>query len=177
MSNIGKQRILLPRQLKVQSFGWKVEIEGPYGKGRIIFPPYWSVAVQRGALVLKAGAQANPCFYGCLHQNLGNLAWGLSIGYTKKINLVGVGYRGRLEGNILVLRLGYSSEKSLKLPTSVNLTCTKPNLLKIQGTNLEEVHQFVAVLRGVRPPDPYKGKGVVAEGEVIQRKQGKKNIR
>lgn len=179
MSNIGKQRIFLPKQLQVRSLGWKVDMEGPYGKGSMTLPPYWSVSILRGALVLQASPQANPSYYGSLHQALENLAWGLSIGYTKKVNLVGVGYRARLEDQdrTLVLRLGFSEEKRLGLPRTIQVTCTKPNLLKVQGRSLEEVHQFLAQLRSVRPPDPYKGKGVVCEGEVLRRKQGKKNIK
>lgn len=177
VSNIGKERILIPKHLKVQSFGWKVKAKGVRGEKQIIFPPFWQLLMHRGGLELKAPNNVNSALYGSLHQKLDKLVWGVAIGYKQRLNFVGTGYRARLEQNLLILRLGYFYERKLELPTNSKIECVKPNLLEITGLDYNEIRQYAYKIRGSRPPDPYKGKGIRLEKEEVHLKEGKKSLK
>ena len=103
-----------------------------------------------------------------------NMVAGVSEGFSRKLEIVGVGYRANVVGNVLTLQLGYSHDIQVMIPDDIKVTCEKPTSIEITGANKQKVGQLAADIRGLRKPEPYKGKGIKYEGEYIFRKEGKK---
>jgi large subunit ribosomal protein L6 len=173
MSNIGKQRILIPKNVNVGCKAWMLYAKGPYGEASIRFPIHTKITHNEKYLVLD-GNNINSALYGSLQRKLKSLLYGLSFLYVAHLKLVGVGYRASLDNNTIVLRLGFSHEISVLIPNTLKVSVSKRTNLKIVGSNLEELHQFAYKLRSYRVPEPFKGKGLVFHGEIIRRKEGKK---
>ncbi len=173
MSNIGKQRIFVPKNVKVECKGWKLSASSQYGQTFINFPHHTSLVLKDNYLTISSNS-IKSAFYGTYQRKLKALIHGLSLRYTSHLKFVGVGYRARIENDLIILRLGYSHEISLLIPTNLKVSVVKRNNVKVIGSNLEEVRQYAYKLRSFRRPEPFKGKGVVILGEVVRRKEGKK---
>jgi large subunit ribosomal protein L6 len=173
MSNIGKQRIFVPKNVKVECKGWKLTAVGEYGQAFINFPIYTSLILKDNYLTISGG-YIKSSLYGTYQRKLKALIHGLSLIYRSHLKFVGVGYRAHIENNFIILRLGYSHEISLPIPVNLKVSVVKRNNVKLIGSNLEEVRQYAYKLRSYRRPEPFKGKGVVILGEVVRRKEGKK---
>jgi len=173
MSNIGKQRIFVPKNVNVKCKGWKLEANSPKGQAFINFPRHTSLILKDNYLSIS-GDYIKSSIYGTYQRKLKALLHGLSLNFTSHLKFVGVGYRGRIENGFIILRLGYSHEISLFIPQNLNVSVIKRNNVKVVGLNLEEVNQFAYKLRSIRRPEPFKGKGVVMVGEILRRKEGKK---
>lgn len=173
MSNIGKQRIYVPKNVKVECKGWKLSAFSQYGQASIEFPSHTLLTLKSNYLTID-GRYIKPSLYGTYQRKLKSLINGLSLQYISHLKLVGVGYRARIEASNIILRLGYSHEISLPIPSSLIVSVIKRSNLKVVGNNLNEVQDFAYKLRSFRRPEPFKGKGLVITGEVVRRKEGKK---
>lgn len=173
MSHIGKQRIFVPQNVKVECKGWKLSAYSDYGRASINFPHHTSLCLKDNYLTISGNYIASS-LYGTYQRKVKSLIYGLSLKCTSHLKFVGVGYRARIENNYIILRLGYSHEISLIIPDNLKVSVIKRNNVKVAGSNFDEVRQYAYKLRSFRRPEPFKGKGVVILGEVVRRKEGKK---
>lgn len=173
MSHIGKQRIFVPQNVKVECKGWKLTAFSNFGQASINFPQHTSL-ILKGSYLTISGNSITSSLYGTYQRKLKSLIYGLSLKCTSHLKFVGVGYRARIENNFIILRLGYSHEISLSIPDNLQITVIKRSNIKVVGSNFDEVRQYAYKLRSFRRPEPFKGKGVVILGEIVRRKEGKK---
>ncbi len=179
MSRIGKLPVQIPAGVKAQLSGRHVLIEGPGGKLEMDLSPNVSLEQRDGALWVsavksgdrRAAKQINADF-GTARALLNNMVVGVTKGWKKGLELVGVGYTATLKGSDLVLTAGYSHDVILKVPKEIKCAVTK-NTIDLQSTHRELLGTFAAKIRKVRPPEPYLGKGIKYNNETIRRKAGK----
>ncbi|WP_339915322.1 50S ribosomal protein L6 [uncultured Brevundimonas sp.] len=176
MSRIGKRTVSVPKGVTVTLDGQTVSVKGPKGERS------WTVAdeieITQGDdglnLALKADTQRARAMWGLSRTLVDNMVVGVTEGFEKSLDLVGVGYRAALKGPNLSLQLGFSHEVDIVPPAGVTFTVPKQTEIKISGADKQAVGQIAAVIRKLRPPEPYKGKGVRYTGEKVRRKEGKK---
>mgnify|MGYP001319692094 FL=1 len=178
MSKIGKISISIPDKVKVILSGNIVNIEGPLGKKSLnIDLDIFDLNINEGkdvSIKPKNNNQETKRLWGMNRSLLNNAIIGASKGYEKILELSGVGFRAALKGNILNLQLGFSHDINYNIPDGVKIQVEKQTLLKISGTDKQQVGMVAAELKGLRPPEPYKGKGIKEQGQYILRKEGKK---
>ncbi len=178
MSKIGKIKISIPEKVKVILSGNLVNIEGPLGKKTLtIDTDVFELNVNEGKEVSikpKTNNQDTKRLWGMNRSLINNAIIGASRGYEKTLELSGVGYRAALKGNILNLQLGFSHDINFNIPDGVKIQVEKQNILKITGTDKQVVGMVAAKIKSLRPPEPYKGKGIKELGQYILRKEGKK---
>ena len=155
-----------------------INIEGPLGKKSLnIDLEIFDLNIQEGKEVSikpKQNNQFTKRLWGMNRSLINNDIIGASKGYEKILELSGVGYRAVLKGNTLNLQLGFSHDINFKIPEGVKIQVEKQNILKISGTDKQQVGMVAAEIKGIRPPEPYKGKGIKEQGQYILRKEGKK---
>jgi large subunit ribosomal protein L6 len=177
MSRIGKKPVPVPAGVKVGVAGNKVSVEGKLGKLDWSFRPEVVVAVDEAKkqVVVTRNGDTRPAraLHGLSRAVINNMVLGVTQGYEKKLEIVGVGYLAAIQKNILQLRVGFANEVHLEIPTGLTVTCPDQTHIVIKGIDKQKVGQFAAEVRAVRKPEPYKGKGVRYEGEVVRRKAGK----
>jgi large subunit ribosomal protein L6 len=177
MSRIGKQPVVIPAGVKVGVAGNKISVEGPLGKLNYDFRPEISVKVDEGAKQVVIGRSSDSRQARALH-GLGraliqNMVVGVTKGYEKKLEIVGVGYLAAIQKGVLQLRVGFANEIQKPIPAGLTVTCPDQTHVVIKGSDKQLVGQFAAEVRAVRKPEPYKGKGVRYDGEQVRRKAGK----
>ena len=176
MSRIGKRIIAVPKGVTVTLDGQTVSVKGPKGERS------WTVAEEievsqndEGiSLGLRADTQRGRAMWGLSRTLVDNMVTGVTTGFEKSLDLVGVGYRAAMKGNALSLQLGFSHDVDIEPPAGVTFAVPKQTEIKISGADKQAVGQIAAVIRKLRPPEPYKGKGVRYAGEKVRRKEGKK---
>ena len=176
MSRIGKKPIEIPNGVTITLDGQNVTVKGP--KGQLA----WTVAEEielrqeNGAVTLapREDTQRARAMWGLSRSLLGNMVEGVTKGFERNLELVGVGYRAAMKGRSLSLQLGYSHDVDLVPPEGVTFAVGKPTEVKISGIDKQAVGEMAARIRKIRPPEPYKGKGVRYAGEQVRRKEGKK---
>ena len=176
MSRIGKAPIPVPDKVTVSLQGLDVTVKGPKGERA------WTVAEeievkQEGdelSLTPRSDTQRARAMWGLSRTLVDNMVTGVTTGFEKSLDLVGVGYRAAMKGNALSLQLGFSHEVDIQPPAGVTFAVPKQTEIKISGADKQAVGQIAAVIRKLRPPEPYKGKGVRYTGEKVRRKEGKK---
>jgi large subunit ribosomal protein L6 len=178
MSRIGRKPVPVPPDVKVSIIDSKIEIEGPKGKLSFTHRPEIDVVFdQAGRQIVVSrhdDERLNRSLHGLTRSLVANMVQGVTSGYTKKLEIVGVGYQAQLKkADTLALQVGYANQIVLEAPAGVNVTVPDPTHITISGPDKQAVGQFAAVVRKVRPPEPYKGKGIRYEGEFIRRKAGK----
>ena len=177
MSRIGKQPVVVPSGVKVAVTGKKIAVEGPKGKLDWTFRSEVSVAFDEGTRQIvvsrDSDARQSRALHGLTRALIQNMVVGVSQGYEKRLEIVGVGYVGAVQEGRLELRVGFANEIKKKIPAGLDVTCPDITHVVIKGTNKQQVGQFAAEVRAVRKPEPYKGKGIRYEGEIVRRKQGK----
>ena len=178
MSKIGKINISIPEKVKVILSGDMINIEGPLGKKSInIDLDIFDLNIHDGKEVSikpKKQSQNIKRLWGMNRSLINNAIIGASKGYEKVLELSGVGYRAMLKGNILNLQLGFSHDINFNIPENVKIQVEKQNILKISGSDKQKVGMVAAEIKSLRPPEPYKGKGIKKQGQYILRKEGKK---
>ena len=178
MSKIGKINITIPEKVKVILSGNMINIEGPLGKKTLnIDLDIFDLKINDGKEVSirpKQNNQNTKRLWGMNRSLINNAIIGTSAGYEKILELAGVGYRASLKGKILNLQLGFSHDIDFNIPEGVKITVEKQNILKITGTDKQQVGMVAAEIKRIRPPEPYKGKGIKEQGQYILRKEGKK---
>ena len=178
MSKIGKINISIPEKVKVILSGNIINIEGPLGKASLnIDLDMFDLNINEGkevSLKPKQNNQNSKRLWGMNRSLINNAIIGTSKGYEKILELSGVGYRAVIKGSVLNLQLGFSHDINFNIPESVKIIVEKQNILKISGTNKQQVGMVAAEIKSIRPPEPYKGKGIKEQGQYILRKEGKK---
>ncbi len=172
MSRLAKQAITLPQGVEMKIEGQKVEIKGPKGVLKHVIPSGFSIKREGEVFFVEAKEFVLKKDHGLHYALLRNLVLGVSKGFEKKLLLIGVGYKAVLEGSKLDLQVGYSHPTKLDIPSDIRVQVEK-NLVTIAGIDKQKVGQFAAVVRGVRPPEPYKGKGIRYQEEHVRKKAGK----
>jgi large subunit ribosomal protein L6 len=175
MSRIGKQPVPLPKGVKVQLADGKLTVTGPRGTLSQVMPPRVDLTISdREILVVpQDDSRLTRSYWGLARTLAANMVTGTTTGFTRILELVGTGYKVEAKGDILVFNVGYSNPVEFPLPKGITAKVEKANRIEFTGANKEELGQTVAVIRRLRPPDPYKGKGIKFAGEVIRRKVGK----
>jgi large subunit ribosomal protein L6 len=175
MSRIGKNPIVVPAGVEV-SIGDQIVIKGPLGTLKTAAHPSVNVAVEaQGIVVSKVdGAENASAMWGTMRANLNNMVTGVSKGFERKLQLVGVGYRAQAQGDVLNLSLGFSHPVAHKMPVGVKVECPTQTEILIKGADKQQVGQVAAEVRAYRKPEPYKGKGVRYSDEVVVIKETKK---
>lgn len=176
MSRVGKQLITIPENTTVEFDGTTVVVKGPKGElSRRILPDV-SVSIENDTITLAPATQrpAARVLWGTYASHILNMITGVTEGYEKKLVVEGVGYRAALEGDTLVLTVGFSHPVRVSVPGGVSVSVEKDTEISISGIDKELVGQFAATVRAKRKPEPYKGKGVRYHDEVVRRKEGKK---
>lgn len=175
MSRIGKLPVPVPGSVKVELSDHHMQVEGPKGQLERTLPAQITIRVEDGQIVCDRPSDKPEIrsLHGLTRTLISNMVVGVSEGFTKYLELVGVGYRVQLQGAELVLSLGYSHPIRVQPPAGVTIEVADPTHFSVSGANRELVGQVAANLRRLRPPEPYKGKGVMYRGEKIRRKAGK----
>jgi large subunit ribosomal protein L6 len=174
MSRIGKKPVPIGKA-KVTVKDRHVVVEGPKGKLEMDVHPTITVAQQDGNLVVTRPDDEKPskALHGLTRALLANMVEGVTNGYRKGLEIQGVGYKAEQRGKNLVLSVGYANQITLPIPPNVTVALDGPNKIAVTGADKQAVGQFAAVVRSVREPEPYKGKGIRYEGEVVKIKPGK----
>jgi len=175
MSRIGKLPISVPKNVTVTVDGSKVSVKGPKGELSRTLHPDVQIAVEEGTVrVTRPSDEPNhKALHGLSRTLVANMVEGVSNGFTKTLELVGVGYKAEVRPYGLQLALGFSHPIEYRAPAGIKLSAPVPTQIIVEGANKEVVGQVAAELRSLRPPEPYKGKGVKYQGEQIRRKAGK----
>ena len=176
MSRIGKRPITVPKGVNVTLDGQTVTVKGPKGERSWTVAEEIEVKQEDGELnhVARADTQRARAMWGLSRTLVDNMVTGVTTGFDKTLELVGVGYRAAMKGNALSLQLGFSHDVDIEPPAGVTFAVPKQTEIKISGADKQAVGQIAAVIRKLRPPEPYKGKGVRYQGETVRRKEGKK---
>jgi len=178
MSRIGRKPVPVPANVKVSVADSTINVEGPKGKLS------WSFRSEIGVRYDESGKQVlvergdderqSRALHGLTRSLIANMVEGVANGYTKKLEIVGVGYQAQLKkANTVALQVGYANQVVLEAPPGVSVVVADPTHITISGPDKQAVGQFAAEIRKVRPPEPYKGKGIRYEGESVRRKAGK----
>ncbi len=175
MSRIGKKPIAIPKGVTVKVAAGAVEVQGPKGKLRQAIPPGIVFAEESGTLVatLEGGNTELRKFHGLARSLVANAVSGVTDGFKKELDIVGVGYRAELKGKQVHFALGYSHPIVFEVPNGIDITVDKQTHLTVTGVDRQLVGQVAANIRQMRKPDPYKQKGVRYTGEVLKKKVGK----
>jgi len=175
LSRIGKLPIQLPAPVKVTLQPGHVKVEGPKGQLERTLPPDITVKQVDGQLVFERPSDdyKHRALHGLVRSLVANMVIGVNEGYTKHLELVGVGYRVAKQGDEITLSLGYSHPIKFKPPAGVTIDVQDQTKFSVSGIEKEAVGQVAADIRGFRPPEPYKGKGIMYRGEKVRRKAGK----
>ncbi|MFS0820963.1 50S ribosomal protein L6 [Bacillus sp. 1P02SD] len=175
MSRIGKKPIELPSGVTVTFNGNTVTVKGPKGELTRAFHPDMQINVEDNVInvVRPTDNKEHRALHGTTRSLLGNMVEGVSKGFERGLELIGVGYRAQKAGNKLVLNVGYSHPVEIVPETGVEIDVPSNTKIVVKGIDKERVGALAANIRGVRPPEPYKGKGIRYEGEFVRRKEGK----
>jgi len=176
MSRIGRAPIPIPDGVTVDIAGQKVTVKGPKGElSHTVVQPI-SVAQEDGAIVVTRPTDRGPhrALHGLSRSLVANMVEGVSAGFSRELEIVGVGYRAQLKGANLEMAVGYSHPVSIPPPEGVSFEVPAPTQVVVRGIDKQVVGQVAAEIRGVRPPEPYKGKGIRYAGEHVRRKVGKR---
>ncbi len=178
MSRIGKQPVAIPAGVKVQVDGNKVRVEGPKGaKLEQAIHPAMKVEFDATAKVVRVtrpdDERQNRALHGLTRSLINNMVEGVTKGYEKRLKIEGVGYQAAKDGKGVALTVGYANKIVLQPPDGVTVDLPDPTTIVVKGADKQKVGQFAAEVRSARKPEPYKGKGVRYENEVVRRKEGK----
>jgi large subunit ribosomal protein L6 len=175
MSRVGRKVIPVPKDVKIQLTASQVEVQGPKGKLSTPVPPGISFTLQGAELTCQRAndERQSRAFHGLARALANNAIKGVTEGFSKELDIVGVGYKAALEGNKVVFALGYSHPVVYQIPEGIKVAVEKQTHLTVTGIDRQRVGQVAAEIRGLRRPDPYKQKGIRYVGEVLKKKAGK----
>lgn len=175
MSRIGRAPIAIPKGVEVNLDGKTIQVKGPKGQLTRDLHPAINVAVEGEEILVTRPSEAKEhrALHGLTRTLVFNMVEGVTNGFTKGLDLAGVGYRAAKQGNKLVLTVGYSQPVEMEPDAGLEVEVPSPNKIIVKGISKELVGAFAAKVRAVRPPEPYKGKGIKYEDEIIRRKVGK----
>jgi large subunit ribosomal protein L6 len=176
MSRIGKKRVPIPTGVTANVEGQTIKMKGPKGALALVLPDDVLVKMDKGAIKVDPRSETKRArsMWGTSRTLVANLVAGVTKGFEDKLEITGVGYRASVQGKNLQIALGYSHDVIYPIPEGIAIVTPKPTEIVITGIDKQKVGQVAAEIRGFRPPEPYKGKGVKYAGEYIFRKEGKK---
>ncbi len=176
MSRIGKNPVEIPNGVTVGIEGQKISAKGKLGERSVTLMDEVEISREDNMIWVKPRSASKRAgqMWGTGRTMVNNLVTGVSEGFTRNLEINGVGYRAQVQGNDLVLQLGYSHEVRFPVPEGLKIACPEQTKISISGADKQKVGQAAAEIRGYRPPEPYKGKGIRYEDEYILRKEGKK---
>jgi large subunit ribosomal protein L6 len=176
VSRIGKQPIDVPDGVEITIEPELVKVKGPKGELEERVSRDIGVAQEDGQIVVTRSTDRGPhrALHGLTRSLIANMVEGVTNGYEKRLEIQGVGYRAQLQGDKLVLALGYSHPVELNAPTGIDFEVPQPTRIVVRGISKQAVGEVAAIIRKQRPPEPYKGKGIRYEGEYVARKVGKR---
>ena len=176
MSRIGKKAVTVPSGVTATVNGQEVAVKGPKGELKHVLADAIVAKLDKGRIevTMREDTKEARAMWGMTRTMVANLMSGVTEGFTKKLEITGVGYRAAVQGSNLQLQLGYSHDVSFPIPKGIQVVCPKPTEIVITGIDKQKIGQVAAEIRQFRPPEPYKGKGVKYAGEYIHRKEGKK---
>jgi large subunit ribosomal protein L6 len=179
MSRIGKIPVIIPRGVKVSIGATSIIVEGPKGKLSQNYKPLVSFEQKGDSVVVhrKDDLKETKAHHGLYRSLLRNMVTGVSSGFSKTLVINGVGFRAEVKGNILAMSLGYSNDVLVMIPEDLTVTADANGKITISGIDKQKVGEFAAQIRKLRLPEPYKGKGIHYENEIIRRKVGKSGIK
>jgi large subunit ribosomal protein L6 len=172
MSRIGKKPIPLPNGVKI-TIGEQLEVTGPKGKLKVPIPAGITIEQADGKLEVKRSGDEHAALHGLTRALTANAVQGVSSGFTRELDIVGIGYRADVKGKVVTFTLGYSHPIEMLLPEGVDIKVDKQTHLVLSGHDRQLLGQVAANMRALRKPDPYKNKGVRYTGEVLRKKVGK----
>ena len=176
MSRIGKLPINIPGGVTITvGDDNTVNVKGPKGQLSEKISPDMEVSMEEGVLLVKRPSddKEHKALHGLSRSLIHNMVVGVTSGYQKNLDIVGVGYRAQMQGTKLVLNVGYSHPVEFEAPAGITFEVPNPNRISVLGISKQQVGQMAADIRKVRPPEPYKGKGIKYENEFVRRKEGK----
>jgi large subunit ribosomal protein L6 len=175
MSRVGKKPIEIPEGVTVTVNGSTVIVRGPKGELTRAFNPDIEIKVEENTVFISrpSDAKEHRALHGTTRAVIANMVEGVSKGFERALELIGVGYRASKQGNKLVLNVGYSHPVEIEPEKGLEIDVPANTKVIVKGTDKERVGALAANIRGVRPPEPYKGKGIRYEGEFVRRKEGK----
>jgi large subunit ribosomal protein L6 len=175
MSRIGKQPVAIPAGVKVHVDAGKIRVEGP--KGKLEFDWHPNMKVESDGKAVKVtrpnDERENRALHGLTRSLIKNMVEGVTKGYEKRLKIEGIGYQAKMDKKAVVLMVGYANQIIMTPPDGVTVEVPDPNTIVVKGADKQKVGQFAAEIRASRKPEPYKGKGIMYEGEKIRRKEGK----
>ncbi|MGE0109605.1 MAG: 50S ribosomal protein L6 [Bdellovibrionales bacterium] len=176
MSRVGKNAVVMPQGVTAELKQGKLTVKGKLGTLSMPVMPEVEVKIEGNEIVVTktADTKTSQMMWGTTRNNAANLVKGVAEGFTKTLEIEGVGYRAAVQGKDVVLQLGYSHEIKYPIPEGIEIKAIKPTLLTVSGADKQKVGQVSAEIRSMRKPEPYKGKGIHYQGEYIRRKEGKK---
>jgi large subunit ribosomal protein L6 len=175
MSRIGRKPIAIPAGVEVKVDGQTVTVKGAKGTLTESFHKNMTIAVEDGHIIVSRpnDDQLNRSLHGLTRTLISNMVDGVSKGFSKELDVIGVGYRVQKQGKNLVMNLGYSHQVIMPEVPGITIDCPNANKIVISGPDKQQVGQFAAEVREKRPPEPYKGKGIRYTGEYVRKKEGK----
>lgn len=178
MSRIGRAPIPLPSGVEVELADHTVRVKGPKGVLSLPVNPQISVRVDDGKILVERGSEARrvKALHGLTRSLLNSMVQGVTQGFERQLEINGVGYRANLQGRTLVLSLGYSQPVHYEPPEGIEIQLPQRNMIAVRGIDKQRVGQVAAEIRGLRPPDPYKGKGIKYATEKLRLKEGKGRV-
>ena len=175
MSRIGNKIVVLPAGVDVKQEGNNITVKGPKGELTRVFSPDIKMNIEGNEVTFTRPNDSKDMktIHGTTRANFNNMVIGVSTGFEKGLELIGVGYRAQMQGTNLILNVGYSHPVEITPPAGVTVEVPSNTQVLVKGANKEHVGELAANIRGVRPPEPYKGKGIRYVGEYVRRKEGK----
>jgi large subunit ribosomal protein L6 len=176
MSRIGKKPVTVPGGVTAQVNGQEIKVKGPKGELSHVLVEDIIAKLDNGGIeiAMREDTKNARAMWGMSRTMVANLIAGVTEGFTKRLEITGVGYRAAVQGQNLQLQLGYSHDVVFPIPDGIQVVCPRPTEIVITGIDKQKVGQVAAEIRRFRPPEPYKGKGIKYAGEFILRKEGKK---
>jgi large subunit ribosomal protein L6 len=176
MSRIGKNPVAVPEGVAVELSGSTLTAKGRLGSLSVVVNSEVTATISDGhvTVVPRNETKRARALWGTTRALINNAVTGVAAGFTRNLEINGVGYRAAVQGNTLTLQLGYSHDIAYPIPPDIRITCERPTAITVSGADRQRVGQVAAEIRAYRPPEPYKGKGVKYSDEKVRRKEGKK---
>ena len=175
MSRIGKRPVNVPEGVKINIQGQQLNIQGPKGKMDITVHPRIKISVKDNHISVERSTdiRTDRALHGLMRSLVQNMVIGVTQGYSKELDIIGVGFKAQIKGKILNIAVGYTHPIDFKIPEGLEIKCPTPTRISVAGVDKQKVGQAAAEIRSYYEPEPYKGKGIQYVGEVVRRKQGK----
>ncbi|MFY9287287.1 MAG: 50S ribosomal protein L6 [Alphaproteobacteria bacterium] len=176
MSRVGKYPVALPQGVTAEVKGQNIAVKGKMGNLSLVAPAEVEVKVADGkvAVAMRQDTARARVLWGTTRNNINNMVKGVTDGFKETLEIEGVGFKAAMQGKDLIMQLGFSHEVKFHPPEGITIKAEKPTVISISGMDRQKVGQVAAEIRGMKKPEPYKGKGIKYQGERIRRKEGKK---